>query len=66
MTWRIYSRGKLFAVGQLQSPLRRDCTIAARLRLRRPLAAAQTYTATFALNDENGIFLERRLTIRTT
>lgn len=66
MTWRVYNRGKLFAVGQLQSPLRRDCTIAARLRLRRPLALAQTYTATFALNDENGIFLERRLTIRTT
>jgi hypothetical protein len=66
MTWRVYNRGRLFAVGQLQSPLRRDCTIAPRLRLRRPLAGGQTYTARFALNDENGILLERRLTIRST
>jgi hypothetical protein len=64
MTWRVYRAGRLIDVGQQSSALLRDCTIAARLRFRRPVAKGQTYVATFELNDRNGIFLNRRLTIR--
>jgi hypothetical protein len=66
MTWRLYQRGRLIGVGQQSSPLLRDCTIAARLRFKRPIAKGQTYTATFELNDHNGNALSRRLTIRGT
>jgi hypothetical protein len=65
MTWRVYRAGRLAAVGQQSSPLLRDCTVAARLRLPR-LAKGATYTATVELNDRNGVFLVRRLTIRGT
>jgi hypothetical protein len=64
MTWRVYRGAKLIAVGQQTSALRIDCTITARLRFK--IAKGQTYTATFALNDLNGIVLNRRLTIRGT
>ncbi len=66
MTWRLVSAGRLVAVEQQTSSLRRDCTIAVRLRFPSPAARGRTYTATFALNDVNGILLERRLTIRGT
>ena len=66
MTWRVFSAGRLIAVEQQTSSLLPDCTIAARLRFRSPIAKGQAYTATFELNDRNGIVLERRLTIRGT
>lgn len=64
MTWRVYRAGRLTNVGQQSSLLLRDCTVAARLRFRRPIAKGATYTATFELNDRNGILLSRRVTIR--
>lgn len=66
MTWRVYQAGRLIDVGQQSSALLRDCTIAARLRFRRPVVKGQTYVATFELNDRNGILLSRRVTIRGT
>jgi hypothetical protein len=62
MTWRVYRGGKLIAVDQQTSALRLDCTISARLRFK--VVKGQTYLATFALNDRNGIVLNRRVTIR--
>jgi hypothetical protein len=62
MTWRVFRAGRLIAVDQQTSPLRADCTITARLRF--PVARGVTYTATFALNDKNGLNLARTLTIR--
>ena len=64
MTWRVFRAGKLVAVGQQSSRLLRDCDVTATLRFRRPVATGQTYTATFDLNDANGIFIGRELTIR--
>lgn len=64
MTWRVFRAGRLIAVGQQSSPLRVDCTIGARLRFN--VVKGQTYTATFDLNDINGVVLNRRLTIRGT
>ena len=65
MTWRVFRAGRLIEVGQQSSPLLRDCTITARLRFRgNGIAKGVSYTATFALNDANGILLDRRLTIR--
>ncbi len=64
MTWRVFRKGKLIAVGQQTSALRVDCTITARLRFR--VVKGQEYVATFALNDRHGIVLSRRLTIRGT
>jgi len=64
MTWRVFRGGKLIAVGQQTSPLRLDCTLSARLRFN--VVKGQTYIATFALNDRNGVVLNRRLTIRGT
>ena len=64
MTWRVYRGGRLIAVDQQTSALRVDCTISARLRFK--VVKGQTYLATFALNDRNGIVLNRRLTIRGT
>ncbi len=67
MTWRIFRAGRLIQVGQQSSPLLRDCTISARLRFRNGgVAKGVTYTATFELNDLNGIIVERQLTIRGT
>jgi hypothetical protein len=64
MTWRVFLGGKLIKVGQQTAPLRRDCTVNARLQF--TVARGKTYTATFDLNDVNGIVLNRRLTIRGT
>lgn len=64
MTWRVYRGGRLIAVGQQTSPLRLDCTINARLRFK--VVKGQTYIATFALNADSGVVLNRRLTIRGT
>jgi hypothetical protein len=65
MTWRIFRGGRLLAVDQQSSPLLRDCTVASRLRFPRGgVGKKVTYTATFELNDANGILLTRRLTIR--
>jgi hypothetical protein len=66
MTWRIFHRGRLIAVGQQSSSLLRDCTITAVLRFPGPIAKGKSFIATFELNDVNGIVLERRLTIRGT
>jgi hypothetical protein len=67
MTWRIFRAGRLIQVDQQSSPLLRDCTITARLRFPgRGIAKGVTYTATFELNDANGILATRRLTIRGT
>ena len=66
MTWRIFRSGRLIAVGQQTSALRRDCTITARLRFRSPMVRRQVYTATFEMNDLNGTLLTRRLTLRAT
>ncbi len=65
MTWRIFRGNRLLRVGQQTSPLRRDCTITARLRFPGGgVARGVTYSATFELNDINGEKLMRRLTIR--
>ena len=64
MTWRVYRGAKLIAVGQQTAPLKIDCTISARLRFN--VVKGQTYIATFALNDRNGVVLNRRITIRGT
>jgi hypothetical protein len=64
MTWRIFVGTKLVAVDQQTSALKRDCSIDARLRFKTPVKKGVTYTATFALNDKNGIVLQRKLTIR--
>jgi len=67
MTWRIFIKNRLIAVGQQTSPLRMDCTVTARLRF--PPGGVQkgtTYRATFVMNDINGTVLNRTLTIRAT
>ena len=64
MTWRVFRGGRLIRVGQQTSALRLDCTISARLRFN--VVKGQTYIATFALNDINGVVLNRRITIRGT
>jgi hypothetical protein len=64
MTWRVFHGANLLAVDQQSSPLRIDCTISARLRFN--AVKRQTYIATFALDDSNGVVLNRRLTIQTT
>jgi hypothetical protein len=62
MTWRVYRAGRLIAVDQQTAPLKRDCTIAARLRFR--VVKGQSYSATFSLNAKSGVLLTRKLTIR--
>jgi hypothetical protein len=67
MTWRIFQNNRLVKVGQQSSPLRRDCTINARLQFPpRGVRRGVTYTVTFDLNDINGVVLTRRLTITGT
>ena len=66
MTWRVFRGGRLIEVGQQTAPLRADCTIAARIRIPGGVVRGTTYTATFAMNDADGIVLNRRLTIRGT
>ena len=66
MTWRIYSSaGRLLSVGQQTAPLKRDCSIAARIRFKTPVAKGATYRATFALNAISGTQLTRTVTIRS-
>ena len=64
MTWRVFLGAKLINVGQQSAPLRKDCTIGARLTVKGGVRPGRTYIATFALNDRNGFQLNRRLTIR--
>jgi hypothetical protein len=66
MTWRVFRGGRLIEVGQQTAALRADCTIAARIRIPGGVVRRTTYTATFAMNDADGIVLNRRLTIRGT
>jgi aryl-phospho-beta-D-glucosidase BglC (GH1 family) len=68
MTWRIFLGTKLLKVGQQTATLKRDCSIDARIQFPpgKPIAKGKTYTATFALNDKNGILLNRKITIRGT
>ncbi len=64
MTWRVFQGSRLISVGQQTAPLRVDCTIAARITVKGGVKKGVTYTATFALNDRNGIELNRRITLR--
>ena len=64
MTWRVYQGPRLISVGQQSAPLRADCTVAARVTVKGGVKKGVTYTATFALNDINGVVLNRRITIR--
>jgi hypothetical protein len=66
MTWRIFQAGRLIAVDQQSAPLMRDCMINARLRFPGGVRRGVTYTATFELNDRNGILVDRRVTVRGT
>ena len=66
MTWRVFKGAKLISVGQQSSPLRADCSIAARIRVTGGVQKNTAYTVTFALNDASGIVLTRKLTVRGT
>jgi hypothetical protein len=63
MTWRVFQGSKLLSVGQQSAPLRRDCTIDARVTVKGGVKKGVTYTVTFALNDLSGVELNRRITI---
>jgi Cellulase (glycosyl hydrolase family 5) len=65
MTWRVFRAGRLTDVGQQTAPLRPDCSIAARVRVKGGVAKGVTYTVTFAMNDRSGVVVNRRLTLRT-
>ena len=64
MTWRVFRGGRLINVDQQTAPLRRDCTIAARIAVRGGVARGQTYLVTFELNNASGVVLNRRITLR--
>ena len=64
MTWRVFQGTRLISVGQQSAPLKQDCTLAARVTVKGGVKKGVTYTATFALNDRNGVELNRRITIR--
>ena len=64
MTWRVFRGSRLISVGQQTSPLRADCSIAARVRVTGGVARGVAYTVTFAMNDRSGIELNRRFTLR--
>lgn len=64
MTWRVFRAGRLIDVDQQTAPLRSDCSIDARIRVKGGVARGVSYTATFALNVANGAELNRRVTIR--
>jgi hypothetical protein len=64
LTWRVFQGSRLISVGQQSAPLKRDCTIAARVTVKGGVKKGVTYTATFATNDINGVVLNRRITIR--
>jgi Cellulase (glycosyl hydrolase family 5) len=63
MTWRVFRAGRLIAVDQQTSALRRDCTITARLRIPGGARRGTEYVSTFDLNDRNGTVLTRRVTL---
>jgi len=64
MTWRVFQGTRLISVGQQTAPLRPDCTLAARVTVKGGVKKGVTYTVTFALNDINGVELNRRITVR--
>jgi Cellulase (glycosyl hydrolase family 5) len=64
MTWRVFQGSRLISVGQQTAPLRRDCTIAARVTVKGGVKKGVTYTVSFALNDISGVTLNRRITVR--
>jgi hypothetical protein len=64
MTWRVFQGPRLISVGQQSAPLKQDCTLAARVTVKGGVKKGVTYTATFAMNDVNGVELNRRITIR--
>lgn len=66
MTWRVFRAGRLTDVGQQTAPLRSDCTIAARVRIRGGVQRRVAYTVTFEMNGPNGVLVDRRLTIRAS
>ena len=61
MTWRVFDGTKLIAVGQVAEALTYQCTVTPKL-IFLPVKG-KSYTATFALNDINGITFARRLTL---
>ena len=63
MTWRVFQGSRLISVGQQTAPLKRDCTIAARVTVKGGVKKGVTYTVTLAMNDINGVVLNRRITI---
>jgi len=63
MTWRVFQGSRLLSVGQQSAPLKRDCTIGARVTVKGGVKKGVTYTVTFALNDLSGVELNRRITI---
>ncbi len=64
MTWRVFRGSRLIDVDQQTAPLKSDCSIDARIRIRGGVQRGQSYTVTFALNTANGVLLNRRFTIR--
>jgi hypothetical protein len=64
MTWRVFQGTRLLSVGQQSAPLKRDCSIAARVTVKGGVKRGVTYTVTFALNDISGVQLNRRITLR--
>lgn len=64
MTWRVFQGTRLLSVGQQSAPLKRDCSIAARVTVKGGVKRGVTYTVTFALNDISGVQLNRRITVR--
>ena len=66
MTWRVFQGSRLISVGQQTAPLKSDCTIAARVTVKGGVKKGVTYTVTLAMNDINGVVLNRRITIRGT
>jgi hypothetical protein len=63
MTWRVFQGSRLLSVGQQSAPLKRDCTIGARVTVKGGVKKGVTYTVTFELNDLSGVQLNRRITI---
>ena len=66
MTWRVFRAGRLVSVGQQTASLALDCSLGARLRVPGGIERGRSYTATFELNDANGILLTRRALLRGT
>jgi hypothetical protein len=64
LTWRVFQGSRLISVGQQSAPLKRDCTIAARVTVKGGVKKGVTYTVTFAMNDISGVLVNRRITVR--